>query len=72
MRCFRSISRDELAKLMKGMDDEELSKEIRDLESYVENLYISFQQNYSKGFNGDLSISAQLNNLSMLNQVNLL
>ena len=64
--------KDELALLMKGMNDEELSKEIKDLESYVENLYINFQQNYSKGFDSGLSISAELNNLSMLNQVNLL
>lgn len=64
--------KDELALLMKGVEDEELNKEITDLESYVENLYISFQQNYSSKFDNSAMLSAQLNNLSMLNQVNLL
>ena len=64
--------KDELALLMKDVDDEELTKEIKDLESHVESLYISFQQNYSKDFDNSLAISTQLNNLSMLNQVNLL
>ncbi|MBQ8634671.1 hypothetical protein IJ425_00775 [bacterium] len=64
--------KDELALLMKGVEDDELNKEITDLESYVENLYISFEQNYSSKFDNSAMLNAQLNNLSMLNQVNLL
>ena len=55
------------------MDDEELNKEIADLESYVERLYLNFQSNNSSGIlRGASSINAQLNNLAMINQVNLL
>ena len=65
--------KEELAKLTLGMDDEELNKEIADLESYVERLYLNFQQNYSSSIlRGASSINAQLNNLAMINQVNLL
>lgn len=64
--------KDELALLLKDVDDEELNKEIKDLESHVESLYISFQQNYSKGYDNSISISNQLNNLSILNQASLL
>ena len=62
----------ELKTLMQGMNDEELSKEITDLENYVENLYINFQTNYSSSFNPGSTLSAQMNNLSMLNRANLL
>ena len=64
--------KEELAILMKGMDDEELSQEIADLENHVENLYINFQNNYSTSFNPSSSLSAQMNNLSMLNRASLL
>ena len=65
--------KEELAQLTLGMDDEELNKEIADLESYVERLYLNFQQNYSSSIlRGATSINAQLNNLAMINQVNLL
>lgn len=63
----------ELALLLKGMeDDDELNKEIRDLESYVEKLYLNFQQNYSGGISRISSINMHLNNLAMINQVSLL
>ena len=61
----------ELAELVHGMDDEELEKEVRDLESHVENLYLGFQNRNAGGIDNSMSISIQLNNLSMLNQVNL-
>ena len=65
--------KDELALLLRGMDDdEELNKEIKDLESYVERLYLNFQQNYSKDISRASSINMHLNNLAMINQVNLL
>ncbi|MBQ4646066.1 MAG: hypothetical protein IJB79_01835 [Candidatus Gastranaerophilales bacterium] len=64
--------KDELALLTRGMDDEELNREIRDLESYVENLYINFQQIYTTNKFTGTSINAQLNNLAMINQANLL
>ena len=64
--------KEELALLTRGMNDEELNKEIKDLENYVENLYINFQQNYSSDIVRASSIDMQLNNLAMINQVNLL
>lgn len=62
----------ELAILTKGMDDDELNKEISDLESYVENLYLNFQQNYSTTLTDAFTLTTQLNNLSVLNQASLL
>lgn len=65
--------KDELALLIRGMDDdEELSNEIADLESYVERLYLNFVDNYSSRVVKSSSINVQLNNLAMINQVNLL
>jgi len=64
--------KEELALLTKGMNDEELNKEIKDLENYVENLYINFQQNYSTSIAKSVTFDAQLSNLAMINQVNLL
>ena len=65
--------KDELALLLKGMeDDDELNQEIRDLENYVEKLYLSFQQNNSTNISGVSSINMHLNNLAIMNQVNLL
>lgn len=61
----------ELAELVRGIDDEELEKEVSDLESHVESLYLGFQSRNAGGFDNSMSISIQLNNLSMLNQVNL-
>ena len=65
--------KDELSLLLKGLsDDDELRQEIRDLENYVENLYINFEQNYSSGIVRGSAINAHLNNLAMINQVSLL
>jgi len=64
--------KEELDKLIKDVDDDELTKEVKDLKDYVEDLYINFQNNYSGNINTSLTLTAQLNNLSMLNQVNLL
>lgn len=62
--------KEELEKLTQGMNDKELAKEVKDLEDYVENLYLSFKENYSTTFDTSSTLSAQLNNLSMLNQAN--
>lgn len=65
--------KDELALLLRGTDDdEELSQEIKDLENYVEKLYLNFQQSYSSKISKTSSIDMHLNNLAMINQVNLL
>ena len=65
--------KDELTLLMRGMEnDDELSKEIRDLESYIERLYLNFQQNYASTTSGITSINMHLSNLAMVNQLNLL
>ena len=65
--------KDELSLLLKGLSgDDELRQEIRDLENYVENLYINFQQNYSTNLYKGSAINAHLNNLAMINQVSLL
>ena len=61
----------ELAILTKGLDDEELSKEISDLEQRVESLYIGFANRNVKSFDNSMSLTTQLNNLSMLNQASL-
>jgi hypothetical protein len=62
----------ELSELVRGIDDEELEKEVTDLESHVENLYLGFQSRSVGAFDNSMSLSIQLNNLSMLNQANLL
>ena len=64
--------KDELTKLTKGVTDDELNKEVKDLESYVENLYLKFTQNSSGTIDFTTPIGSQLNNLSVMNQVNLL
>ena len=64
--------KEELIELTKDMDDEELNKEISDLESYVENLYLNFIQNYSNKIDNTFSLATELNNLSMLNRASLL
>lgn len=64
--------KEELAKLTLGMDDEELIKEVKDLEAYVENLYINFQTNNVGNVRNTTTINAQLNNLAMINQASLL
>lgn len=60
--------KDELAKLLKGVDDEDLLAEIKDLEKNVEDMYIRFQKNFESTFSG--AIGSQLHNLSMINQAN--
>lgn len=65
--------KDELALLLKGMeDDDELNQEIKNLQNYVERLYLGFQQNYSPDTSRTSSINMHLSNLAMMNQVNLL
>jgi len=64
--------KEELTKLTKGVTDDELDKEVKDLESYVENLYINFVNNSGASVNSQNTLGAELNNLSMLNKVNLL
>ena len=64
--------KDELTKLTKGVDDDELNEEVKDLENYVENLYLNFIKNTIASLELSNTLGNQLNNLSMLNQVNLL
>ena len=64
--------KDELQKLTFGMDDEELNKELKDLEDYVEKLYINYQSNNAGGLDFTNTLTSQLNNLSMINQISLL
>lgn len=63
--------KDELSKLTKGVSDEELDSEIKDLKDYVEKLYLSFENNNSRTVDLSNTLTNQLNNISMLNQVNL-
>ena len=62
--------KDELQQLIRGMNDEELEREIEDLQSYVEDLYVSFTKNYAQGVDLSGALSSQLNNLSLLNRAN--
>ena len=57
----------ELKQLTIGISDEELESEVKNLEEYVEKLYLSFERNSEKGF-----LDVQLQNLYMLNMVNLI
>ena len=64
--------KDELSKLTIGVSDDELDNEIRDLENYVEKLYLNFENNNQKSVNLSDMLGQQLNNISMLNQINLM
>ena len=64
--------KDELSKLTKGVSDDELDSEVKDLENHVENLYLKFVQNSQNNMDFSTPLSTQLINLSMLNQVNLM
>ena len=64
--------KDELAKLTVGVSDDELDQEVRDLENYVEKLYLDFKNNNSRSIDLSGILTNQLSNMSMLNQVNLL
>lgn len=65
--------KEELAKLLIGIDDEELEQEVKDMENYVENLYISFSKNsLTSKIDSSSLIYSQLSNISMMNQVNFL
>ena len=62
--------KDELVKLMSGVDDEELLAEVYDLEKRVEDMYIRFKKN-SQGIDFSSSVlGSQLHNFSMINQAN--
>lgn len=61
-----------LANLTLGIDDDELNKEIEDLNSYAERLYLDFQNNNKGFYDNSLTINAQLDNLAMINQASLL
>lgn len=63
--------KEELAMLMRGVDDDELLKEIDDLEKSVEDMYIRFQNNNQSSM-FSTTLTSQLNNFSMLNKVSLL
>lgn len=58
--------KNELQDLLKGIKDEELEKETKDLESYVEKLYIDYSKN---NLSGSL-LTSQLENLSAINRMN--
>lgn len=61
-----------LAHLIQGIDDEELTQEVEGLVDYVENLYLNYQKNSLGSIDMSATLGAQLNNLSILNQANLL
>ena len=58
--------KEELSKLTLGLDDEELSKEVSDLENYVDKLYINFKGNESS-LDTSMSLTSQLNNMALMN-----
>ncbi len=64
--------KDELTKLISGVADDKLNAEVKDLESYVENLYLKFSQNSLGSVDTSNTLGSQLNNMSMLNKVNML
>ena len=64
--------KNELTKLTIGVSDDELDSEVKDLENYVETMYLKFADNNSGSIQNSTLLSNQLNNLSMLNQANLM
>lgn len=64
--------KDELTKLTLGVADDDLNNEVKDLQNYVENLYLKFSENSAGSIKTSDMLGAQLNNMSMLNQVNFL
>lgn len=65
--------KDELTKLLtKGVSDDELNSEVKDLQNYVENLYLNFVQNSQSAPGISITLADQLNTMSMMNQVNLM
>lgn len=64
--------KEELLKLTDGIDDKELQKEVDDLISYSENMYINYlKNNLSTDFSSN-TLTTQLNNLSMVNKIEFL
>ena len=57
----------ELAKLTVGLTDKELDSEVKDLENYVDKLYLNFQKINEGGFS-TTTLTDQLKNLSIQNQ----
>ena len=57
--------------LLKGIEDEELEKEINDLENYVERLYLDYDK-ISSGIIKNSTLTSQLNNLSLINRATML
>ena len=53
--------------LLDGIEDEELQKEIEDLENYVERLYLDYDR-ISSGFINTGALTTQLENLSLINR----
>lgn len=63
--------KEKLDELLMEADDEELNREINDLKSYVESLFIGYSQNHlSTDFNYD-PLGSQLTGMSMINRINL-
>lgn len=62
--------KEELKKLTAGFDDEDFNKEIKDLENYVSDLYISYINTNSSSIDTSLSLTTQLNNLAIMNIAN--
>ena len=63
--------REKLDFLLKGIEDEELEKEINDLENYVERLYVDFEKTNSGSIRTTL-LTSELNNLSLINRATML
>ena len=65
--------KDELALLMKDVEDEELENEIKDLQNHVEDLYVSFSRNnLSTQIDTSSLLYNELANISVLNKASLL
>ncbi len=61
--------KEELAKLLSDIKDEELEQDITDLEDYVEKLYITFTKN---NVSSKSLLTVQMNNISNLNRVRMI
>ncbi len=61
--------KDELAKLLSDIKDDELEQEITDLEDYVEKLYITYTKN---NVSSKSLLTVQMNTMSNLNKVRMI
>ena len=62
----------ELSELVKGLDDDELNQEVKDLENEADRLYLEFLRTSQGEIDKTSVLESQMKNLQMLNMANML